>query len=116
MTPTLLGMTQASRTITAGNEFTDWIKVFHSAENGVVLRWRGLAGTTILSTQWKRHGEVDALAVVDRQFTLANEGAEGVQWGRISGSWEVRAGVLSGEYDSGTLVVDVFNDNDQNRV
>ncbi len=102
-------MAEISETVSAGGDFSAFLRLPDEDENGFVIRWSGLVGTTILSVEWKRPGEPDAEAVRGHQITAALDGSEGMRWGRISGAWDIRAGARSGEFDSQAFTVDLFS-------
>lgn len=101
-------MAIVSRTITAADQFTDWLNLGSATLNPFVVVIRGSVGsTTTVVVQAKRPGEADGFAAVVKSYT----GGEFVERGTFPGAWEVRIGLPPAGNFSTSFFVAIYDDN-----
>ena len=93
-------------TLTLENTFSDWLQLY---DGGTTSRFTvKVDGTFVarVTVQYKRRGEADAVAVDDEDPVLTGPVVKsGVLDGR--GPWEVRAGVKTGDFTSGSVHITI---------
>jgi len=91
-------------TISAENQWTDWIQVNGKGKNSLALIITNLSGWTgTITLQSNRAGDADALAI-DDPMTFSGAARENVE---MVGPGLLRIGCKTGDFSAGSLTVEL---------